>query len=281
VAHDPGTSRVDTEWWPSAEIDTTVPHPARVYDYWLGGKDNYAVDRALADSIEQWIPIMPAKVRVNRAFLGRAVRYLADDEDITQFLDIGAGLPTAKHTHEVAEEVAAGTRVLYVDNDPVVVSHGRALMSGHGTGQTAFILGDLREPEAILQHPAFAATLDLERPVAVMMLALLMSIPDAENPLGTVEKLMAALPPGSLLAITHLTADFDPEGVAGLVAASHEQGSPVVARSRAEVEEFFVGLELVPPGLLPVTSWRPDGAVSALDQQAGTYSYAGVGRKPW
>ena len=266
--------------WPSAEIDTTVPHPARVYDYWLGGKDNFAADRELADSIMQWVPIMPGKVRVNRAFLGRVVRYLAEVEGIRQFLDVGAGLPTARNTHQVAQEIAADARVLYVDNDPVVVAHARALMAGYGPGQTGFVQADLREPDSILHHPAFAATLDITQPVGVLMLAVLMLQDGYEHSYGAVSKLMAVLPPGSCLAVTHLTADFDPHGVAGLVATSQQQGTTIVARSRSEVEEFFAGMELIPPGVVPVTSWRPDEEISAGDQRAGTYSFAGVGRKP-
>lgn len=280
MAHSFGMEQADVGWLPP-EIDTTVPHSARVYDYWLGGKDNFAADRALAESLMEWVPIMPGKVRVNRAFLGRVVRYLAREHGVRQFLDIGAGLPTARNTHEVAEEIASDTRVLYVDNDPIVVAHARALMVGHGPGQTGLIHADLREPDLILSHPTFAATLDLDEPVAVLMLAVLMAIADSDDPHGSVSKVVSALPPGSYLAITHLTADFDPHGVAGLVATAAAQGSPIVARSRAEVEDFFAGTDLIDPGVVPVTTWWPDGEVSPADHQAGKLTFAGVGRKPW
>jgi len=279
VAHHLDTEPVSSEW-AAAEIDSAVPHSSRVYDYWLGGKDNFAADRELAESIARFLPIMPAKVRVNRAFLGRVVRYLAEVEGIRQFLDVGAGLPTARNTHEVAQDIVPDARVLYVDNDPVVVAHARALMASHGPGQTGFVLGDVSEPDSILHHPAFTATLDVTEPVGVLMLAVLMHLDSWEHPHRAVTKLLAQLPPGSCLAVTHLTADSDPAGVARLVAASQQQGTAVVSRTRTEVEEFFAGLELVPPGVVPVTSWRPDGTVPAEDELAGTYSFAGVGRKP-
>jgi O-methyltransferase involved in polyketide biosynthesis len=279
VAHYLDAERVNSGT-PSAEIDTTTPHSSRMYDYWLGGKDNFAADRKLADRIARFLPIMPAKVRVNRAFLGRAVRYLAEVEGIRQFLDIGAGLPTARNTHEVAQEIALDARVLYVDNDPIVVTHARALMDGHGPGQTGFVLADLRDPDSILHHPAFTATLDITEPVGVLMLAVLMHLDSWEHSYGAVSKLTRQLPPGSCLAVTHLTADFDPDGVARLIAASQQQGTTVMARTRREVEEFLAGLELIPPGVVPVTSWRPDGKVPAEDKLAGTYTFAGIGRKP-
>jgi O-methyltransferase involved in polyketide biosynthesis len=278
VAHQLDTEPVSSEW-ASAEIDSTIPHSSRVYDYWLGGKDNFAADRELAANIERFLPIMPAKVRVNRAFLGRAVRYLTEVEGIRQFLDLGAGLPTARNTHEVAQESTPDARVLYVDNDPVVVAHARALMAGHGPGQTGFVLADLSDPDSIFHHPTFTATLDITEPVGVLMLAVLMHLDSWEHPHGAVSKLMAQLPPGSCLAVTHLTGDYDPAGVARLVAASQQQGTAVVSRTRGEVEDFFAGLELIPPGVVPVTSWRPEGQASAEDELAGTYSFAGVGRK--
>ena len=261
----------------SQTIDTSVPHSSRVYDYWLGGKDNFAADRALAASIMEWVPIMPAKVRANRAFLGRAMQYMAREEGIRQFLDIGAGLPTARNTHEVAQEAVPDARVLYVDNDPIVIAHGRALMSEHGSGQTGLLLADLRNPAAILADPALSKTLDLDQPVGLILLAVLMFIYDSEDPYGLVSTLMSALPTGSCLAITHLTADSDPVAVAGLVAASRAEGTPVVARNHAEVEKFFAGLELLQPGVVPVTEWRSAGP--SPDDSAGPYAYAAVGRK--
>jgi trans-aconitate methyltransferase len=270
-----GFERADPEW-AAFEINTNVAHPARVYDYWLGGKDNFPADHALAEAILGAVPIMRAMAWANRAFLGRAVRYLARDAGIRQFLDIGTGIPTAGNTHEVAQQVAPDARVLYVDNDPIVLAHARALMTSHVAGQTAFIAADLRQPEAILGDPALAATLDLARPVAVMLVAILMFLPDAEDPYGIVARLLEALPSGSCLAISHPTADFDPPAMAGAVAASKRSGIALVPRARAEVEAFFKGLELVDPGVVPVGAWRPDreGEVEPLN------IYAGVGRKP-
>ncbi len=267
-----------TEAAPSREIDTTTPHSARVYDYWLGGKDNFAADRALADKITEMLPVLPMKVRANRAFLGRVVRYMAQEEGINQFLDIGSGLPTARNTHQVAREVAPGSRVLYVDNDPIVVAHSRALMSDNGSGQTGFLQADLRDSAGMLADPAVTRTLDLDQPVGLLMLAVLMFIPDSRDPYGIASSLIGALPNGSCLAVTHLTADFDPAGVARLVAASEADRLPVVARNHGETEKFFSGLEILPPGVVPITAWRPDGFATA-DNRAGDYAYAGLGRK--
>ena len=266
----------DTDAWAAFEINTNVAHPARVYDYWLGGKDNFPADRALAEAILEAVPIMRTMARANRAFLGRAVRHLTRDLGIRQFLDIGTGIPTAGNTHEVAQGIAPEARVLYVDNDPIVLAHARALMTSDVAGRTAFIAADVRQPEAILGDPTLAATLDLGRPVAVMLVAILMFLPDAEDPFGIVAKLMEALPSGSYLAISHPTADFDQRAMTGAVAASKRSGISLVPRTRAEVEAFFKGLELVEPGVVPVGAWRPDqeGEVEPLN------IYAAVGRKP-
>ena len=266
------------------EINTHVAHTARVYDYWLGGKDNFPADHALAEAILEAVPIMRDMARANRAFLGRAVRYLAREVGIRQFLDIGTGIPTAGNTHEVAQAVARDARVVYVDNDPIVLAHARALMTSHVAGRTEFIFADLREPESILEDPALRSTLDLDQPVALMLVAILMFFPDSEDPYGIVSGLMEALPSGSYLAISHPTADFDEPAMAGASAASKRSGIDMVPRSRAEVERFFAGLELVEPGVVPVTAWRPDGQAPADSEQALTRPplnlYAAVGRKP-
>jgi len=260
------------------EINTHVAHPARVYDYWLGGKDNFAADRALGDAIRDAVPTIEAMARANRAFLGRAVRYLAGAEGIRQFLDIGTGIPTVGNTHEVAQGIAPDARVLYVDNDPIVLAHARALMTSHPAGVTGFIQADLREPEAILTDPALAATLDLRRPVALMLVAVLMYFRDEEDPPGMVAPLVDALPSGSYVAITHPTADFNPEAMAGAVMAAEHGGVTLVPRSREETAAFFTGLDLMEPGLVPVLAWRPDPGPRADPHSA--YYYAGVGRKP-
>ena len=266
----------DADQLAAVEINTNVAHPARVYDYWLGGKDNFPADHVLAEAILEAVPIMRTMAWANRAFLGRAVRYLTREVGIRQFLDIGTGIPTAGNTHEVAQQVAPEARVLYVDNDPIVLAHARALMTSHAAGQTAFIAADLRQPESILGNPTLAATLDLGKPVAVMLVAILMFLPDSDDPYGIVARLLEALPSGSHLVISHPTADFDAQAMGGAVAASKRSGISLVPRTRAEVEAFFEGLDLVEPGVVPVGAWRPDqeGKVKPLN------IYAGVGRKP-
>jgi len=269
--------RADPDWIPP-EIDTSVAHPARVYDYWLGGKDNFPADRALGDAIMAAVPTIQTMARANRAFLSRAVRYLADAAGIRQFLDIGTGIPTAGNTHEVAQAAAPEARVVYVDNDPIVLAHARALMTSHHAGATAFIQADLREPKAILASPTLTATLDLGLPVALMLVAVLMYFRDEDDPQAMVATLVDALPSGSYLTITNPTADFNAEAMAGAVAAAEHGGITLVPRSRAETEAFFIGLDLVEPGVVPVLAWRPDDGVP-VDPHAAYY-YAGVGRKP-
>lgn len=277
------------------EIDTSVAHPARVYDSWLGGKDNYAADRAMADAIAAQVPTVATMAKANRAFLGRAVRYLVAEAGVRQFLDIGTGIPTYGNTHEVAQRVDPSARVLYVDNDPIVLAHARALMTSTPEGRTAYIEADLRDPAAILADPALAATLDLDEPVALVLVAVLMYFrdgPDGDDPQGIVATLLDALPAGSHLVISHPTADFAPEAVAGVVAVAEHGGIPFVPRSRAGTQAFFRGTELVDPGVVPVLGWRPD--LVALPGGAGVdpaaeamsvdpctaYYWAGVGRKP-
>jgi S-adenosyl methyltransferase len=259
------------------EIDTTVPHSARVYNYWLGGKDNYAADRALGDMIAAHVPTIRTIVGTNRAFLGRAVRYLARDAGMRQFLDIGTGIPAAGNVHEVAQEIVPDARVLYVDNDPIVLAHARALITGHPAGKTAFIHADLRRPEEILGDPALSATLDLDQPVALMLVGILMHLRDSDDPYGIVATLLDALPSGSYLTITHPTADFNAEAMAGIAGSNEQAGIPFTPRSRAEIEKFFTGLDLVEPGVVPVLLWRPDEELTEDPRSA--YLYAGIGRK--
>jgi SAM-dependent methyltransferase len=279
MTHSRGAAGADPDWLPP-EINTDVAHPARVYDYWLGGKDNFPADRALAEHIMQAIPTMRAMAQANRAFLVRAVRYLAGEAGIRQFLDIGTGIPTSPNVHEVAQAVAPDGRVVYVDNDPIVLAHARALLTSQDVGETAFILGDLRQPRAIVDHPTLGATLDLTEPVALLLVAVLMYFRDGEdpNPYGMVATLLDRLPSGSYLAVSHPTADFDPQAMAGAVAAAEQAGVTLVPRSRAETEAFFAGLELVEPGVVPVLAWRPDDQ-PPTDPHAAYY-WAGIGRKP-
>jgi S-adenosyl methyltransferase len=261
------------------DIKTDVAHPARVYDYWLGGKDNFPADRALAEHIMEAIPTMRTMAAANRAFLSRAVRYLAEEAGIRQFLDIGTGIPTSPNVHEVAQAVTPNSRVVYVDNDPIVLAHARALLTSQEAGETSFIGADLRQPKSILDHPTLMSTLDLSQPVAVMLVAVLMYFRDTDNPnpFEMVATLLEAMPPGSYLAITHPTADFNAEAMGGAVAAAERSGVTLVPRNQAETEEFFAGLDVVDPGVTPVLSWRPD---KPPDDPRSAYYWAGIARKP-
>jgi hypothetical protein len=264
---------------PLPDINTDVAHPARVYDYWLGGKDNFPADRALGEMMIQAIPNMRGLAAANRAFLRRAVRYLAAEAGVRQFLDIGTGIPTSPNVHEVAQEAAPGTRVVYVDNDPIVLAHARALLTSQDAGETAFIMADLREPKSILDHPTLAATLDLSQPVAVMLVAVLMYFRDTDdpNPFEMVATVMEPMPSGSYLAVTHPTPDFNPEETAQAVAAAEAAGITLVPRGQAEIARFFSGLEVVDPGVTPVLSWRPDEPPA---DPRSAYYWAGIARKP-
>jgi SAM-dependent methyltransferase len=260
-------------------IDQTKPHSARVYDYYLGGKDNFAADRETAErAMQSWRAVRTA-VRENRAFLGRAVRYLASEAGIRQFLDIGTGLPSANNVHEVAQAVAPESRVVYVDNDPIVLVHARALLGSAPEGRTAYIDADLREPEKILASPAVAETLDLSRPVALMLVAILHFLIDADNPARVVATLLDALPPGSYLVASHVTPEHDPEGVRGLERAYRQGGIPAQVRTADDFAALaFRGLEMIDPGVVLVSEWRrPDGP---RPLPAEVNWYGGIGRKP-
>jgi O-methyltransferase involved in polyketide biosynthesis len=259
-----------------AEIDTTVAHPARVYDYWLGGTNNFAADREAAERVLAATPGLRFRVRANRAFLARAVRFLAADRGIRQFLDIGTGIPTANNTHEVAQGTAAESRVVYVDNDPMVLAHARALLTSTPEGATAYLEADLRQPDVILA--AATRTLDFSQPVALMLLGVLHLVPDAEDPYRIVARLMAALAPGSYLVISHPASDIGPGQAEAQKRYNERVTTPQTLRSQAQVARFFENLELVPPGMVYVHTWRPDPGDEA---PAGTASaYGGVARKP-
>ncbi|MBT0769512.1 SAM-dependent methyltransferase [Kineosporia sp. J2-2] len=256
--------------------DHLVPNSARMYDYWLGGKDNYAADRQLADLFLQKIPSMREMARANRDFVNRAARVLAAD-GVRQFLDIGTGIPTSPNLHETAQAVAPDAHVVYADNDPVVLAHARALMVSNEVGQVAYIAADLRRPERILSDPQLREQLDLDRPVALMLIAVLMLIDDQDDVQGAVAQLREALPSGSYLALTHPTADFDPPVVGEVTASARATGMTFVPRTKAEVAGFFGDWELTEPGIVPVRAWRPDGEVT--DPESAWY-WAGVARKP-
>ena len=261
----------------SAGIDTSVAHPARVYDYWLGGKDNFAADREAAERVLAVTPGLRARVRANRAFLARAVRYLAAEAGIRQFLDIGTGIPSANNTHEVAQAVAPDSRIVYVDNDPIVLTHARALLASGPEGSTQYVDGDIRDAAAILE--AAATTLDLTRPTALMLLGVLHLIQDSEDPYRIVAGLMDALSSGSYLAISHPASDFHaPQQAEAQRRYNERVSTPQTLRTREEVARFFDGLELVPPGIVYVHTWRPDpGDIVPPD---GKSAHGGVARKP-
>lgn len=269
--------RNEPEQPPAPDIDITVAHAARVYDYWLGGKDNFEADRALGEAMVRAIPSLPAMARANRAFLGRAVQYLVSEAGVRQFLDIGTGVPTGGNVHEVAQHLAPDSRVLYVDHDPIVLSHAKALMTSTPEGRTEFILADIREPAAILAAPQLAKALDLQKPVALMLVAILMYFHDEDGVYDWVSTLVDALPSGSYVTITHPTADFDPPAMGEAVAAAGQAGITLVPRNKTEVEQFFAGLELVDPGVVPIRSWKPDEPV---DSPESAWYWAGVARKP-
>ena len=259
-----------------AQLDTTVAHIARVYDYWLGGKDNFAVDRELGDQVVEVYPDVFHSARANRAFLARAVRYLAGDAGVRQFLDIGTGIPTANNTHEVAQRVAPSSRVVYVDNDPMVLAHARALLTSDPAGTTAYVDADLRDVTSILDEAS--GGLDFSKPVAVLLLAILHFIPDHEDPYGIVARLMSAVPSGSYLVISHapgeMAADVTAETVRRLNKLMAQKGT---SRGKAEVAQFYKGLDLLEPGVVGISKWRPNTEHEAA---APAGLWAAVGRKP-
>ncbi|MFJ8045496.1 SAM-dependent methyltransferase [Kitasatospora sp. NPDC096147] len=259
------------------DLRIDIPHSARMYDFWLGGKTNFPPDRALGDAFEQAIPSIKVMARENRKFLGRAVRYLAGEAGIRQFLDIGTGIPTEGNTHEVAQATAPDSRVVYVDNDPIVLAHARALMDSTGSGRTAYIHADLLEPEKILADPVLADTLDLDQPVGLTLIAVLMLLADSEDPWGKARVLMDALAPGSYVAITHPGSDFDPAAMASVVQAAARGQMTLVPRTREQVARFFGDWELIEPGVVPVMGWRPEDG--APDDPAAAYYWSGIARK--
>jgi SAM-dependent methyltransferase len=251
-----------------------------MYDYYLGGKDHFAIDRETAERGMQSWPTVRTATRENRKFLTRAVNYLAAEAGIRQFLDIGTGLPTAGNTHEVAQAIAADSRIMYVDNDPLVLAHARALLTSAPEGTTGYIEADLREPGKILANPMVSEVLDLTRPVAVMLVAILHFIADADDPGGIVASLLAALAPGSYLVATSVSPEDDPEGVHGLERTYREGGMTLQARTADEFGRLvFSGLELVPPGMVLVSEWRPDDE-GPRPRAADVSVYGAVARKP-
>ena len=268
----------DTAGRHGVDLHTDRPHPARVYDYLLGGKDNFEADRIAAEQGLKANPDGRIPPRENRAFLGRAVRYLAAEAGIRQFLDIGTGIPTPPNVHQVAQSVAPDARIVYVDNDPMVLTHARALLSSSEAGRTEYIDSDLHDIDAILGSPALRATIDLDQPVGLLLIAVMHLVGDDDDPYGIVRRLLEPLPSGSYLALSHLTGDFAPEAWASIAAIYKRTGVTLQVRPKAAVERFFDGLELVEPGVRVLPAWRPDnGAEPPTDAQVSVYG--GVARK--
>ncbi|WP_329457194.1 SAM-dependent methyltransferase [Streptomyces sp. NBC_01497] len=254
------------------EIDTSRPHPARIYDYLLGGKNNYELDREAGERLAGAAPEVRIGVRANRAFLRRAVRYVVGS-GVRQILDIGTGLPTSPNVHETALEVAPDVRIAYVDNDPIVNTYADALLSG--AGETSVVLGDLREPGALLQHPDVRRVIDFDQPVALLLVAVVHFLADADEPGRIIATLRDALPAGSFLVLSHATGDFADRSEAQAV--YDNASARLNLRSRAGVEGFFEGFELIEPGLAQVPFWRPETPPPAGSGEIGFYG--GVGRR--
>jgi hypothetical protein len=260
------------------EIDTSKPHPARMYDYYLGGKNHFAADRETAEKgLATWRSGRVA-ARENRAFLGRAVRFLSAEAGISQFLDIGTGLPTTNNVHEVAQAVTPSSRVVYADNDPLVLAHARALLTSSPEGRTAYIHADLRDPQSILSDPSVLEVLDFGQPIALMLVAVLHFVPDEFNPAQVMATLIDALPPGSYLVASHITGEHDAEGPATGARAYRAAGLPAQLRDSGQFARLaFSGLDLVPPGVVLVSEWRPEGG-RPLPTPAEVSWYGGVAR---
>jgi S-adenosyl methyltransferase len=260
-----------------AGIDTSTAHIARVYNYWLGGTDNYAPDREAAAQVIEAYPPIRASVRAQRAFLRRAVSYLAAEAGLRQFLDIGTGLPSADNTHEVAQRAAPGARIVYVDNDPIVLAHARALLTSSRAGATAYLDADLRDTGKILQ--AAGGILDFDQPVAVMLVGVLHCIPDADAPARLVQQLVAGVPPGSYLVVAHPASDIHTAQIGDAATRFNRvMDDGVTLRTHAEVGRFLAGLELVEPGLVQLHRWRPDCEGPEPDGELA--NYGAVARKP-
>jgi hypothetical protein len=251
-----------------------------VYDYWLGGKDNFAADRDAAEEAIVANPGIIEDARANRAFLGRTVSFLARDRRVAQFLDIGTGLPSDRNTHEIAQSINPAARVVYVDNDPMVLAHGRALLDSTLEGKSVYIEADMREPEKILEHPVTRDTLDFSKPVALMLVAILHFAPDEYRPAEAIATLLDALPSGSYLAASHLTTEYDQDATSAGQQVMRSAGIVMQKRDSGDFAKLaFTGLELVPPGVVLVSQWRRD-ATGPVPAPHEVNCYGGVGRKP-
>ena len=275
-------------WWRSVipeqveeppDIDTSVAHPARVYDYWLGGKTNFSADREAAEQVIAVRPSIRRDIRANRAFLGRAVRYLADDAGVRQFLDIGTGIPSANNTHDVAQSIAPDSRIVYVDNDPIVLAHARALLTSSPEGATAYLSADLRDPDTILGRAS--ELLDFGQPVAVMLVGIMHLVADDEDPYGIARTLMAATGPGSYLVLTQPAKDINTDTVAeGARRYNAQVSTPQTRRTYAETGRFFDGLELLEPGVVQCQRWHPGPDATDVDEEVSCYGAVARNRLP-
>jgi hypothetical protein len=260
-----------------SEIDTSRPHPARMYDYYLGGKDNYVVDREAAAAVLHALPEARDIARENRAFLQRVVRYLVGEAGIRQIIDIGTGIPSAGNVHEVAQHIDPGVRVAYVDNDPIVHVHAGALLTGRG--HTGIVLADLRDPREILDHPKVRELIDLDEPAALLLVAIMHFITDEEQPAHIIATFRDVMAPGSYLALSHSTADLHDQAIANAATAVYAKAaSPLVLRNLGQVTALFDGWELVQPGVVQVPVWRPDGKLPRPSYLEKIGIYGGVGR---
>ena len=263
------------------DLDTERAHGARIYDYILGGKDNFQPDRDAGDnSLKVW-PALRTHMRANREFMHRVGRYLAAECGVRQFLDIGTGIPTPPNLHDVVQAVDPTARVVYTDNDPIVLAHARALMTGTPEGRTAYIDADMRDPQTILSAPGFRETLDLNRPIGLLLIAIVHFIEDDDEAYRVVAQAVDELPGGSYLAMSIATDEFDPVPLAEVRRQYHEYGETLVFRDRARALRFFDGLEIVEPGLVQVHKWRPEpGGVSGAVSDKDIAMYGAVARKP-
>ncbi|MFL6128770.1 MAG: SAM-dependent methyltransferase [Mycobacteriales bacterium] len=268
---------MDRPEWAPVGIDLDRPAAARVYDFYLGGFHNFAADREMGrQAIAMW-PELPEIMQANRGFLRRAVRFLAG-AGIRQFLDLGSGIPTVGNVHEIAQRATPGARVVYVDNDPVAVEHSRAILAGDE--RTAVVHADLRDPDSVLADPALTGLLDLDRPVAVLMVAVLHFVPEEADPAGLVARFRDATPAGSYLAVSHATAGERPDRAAEHRGLYQRTATPMTMRTRAQIARLFDGYELVDPGLVYLPEWRPEPGGPAVENPERFTGLAGVGRKP-
>ncbi|MFF4252548.1 SAM-dependent methyltransferase [Streptomyces sp. NPDC001663] len=261
-------------------IDTGTAHAARIYDYILGGKDYYPADQEAGDAMCREWPALPIHMRANRDWMNRAVRWLAEEAGIRQFLDIGSGIPTSPNIHEIAQSAAPASRVVYVDNDPLVLALSQALLNSTPEGRTSYVEADMRDPQAVLDSPAFRDTLDLGEPVALTVIAIVHFLLDEHDAVGIVRRLLEPLPSGSYLAMSIGTAEFAPEEVGRVAREYAARDMPMRLRTFAEAQEFFQGLDLVEPGIVQVHKWRPDGADAGTVRDEDIAMYGAVARKP-